>query len=136
MLVAARITAVDVRLVGHLLGIGGSELPSNRRELLGGFGLQPKVVQPGARAAMRDREIHARIVEHPLRVIGLLDRRRHAEEIRVETNARGQVGHAQVHMESTHHLLLLRADVGLHADGAQVVTHASRPLARQQFSVR
>ena len=85
---------------------------------------------------MRDREIDARIVEHPLRVVGLLDRRRHAEEIGVETNAGGQVGHAEVHMESTHYLLLLRAEVGLHADGAHVVAHASPPLARQQFSVR
>jgi hypothetical protein len=94
VLVAVRIAAVDVWLVDHVVRIGRCELRADCRKLVRGFGLQSQVVQAGSRSPVRDREVHARVVEHPLRIVGLLDRRRHSEEARVETNAGGEVGHA------------------------------------------
>jgi len=94
VLVAVRIAAVDVWLVDHVVRIGRCELRADCRKLVRGFGLQSQVVQAGSRSPVRDGEVHARVVEHPLRIVGLLDRRRHSEEPRVETNAGGEVGHA------------------------------------------
>src|SRR4029079_8880333 len=62
VLVAARVAACDVRIVVDRVGIRGGEAGANTRKLVRGFRLHTEMIQPGARAAMRNREVDARIV--------------------------------------------------------------------------
>ena len=52
--------------------------------------------------AGRYREIHARIVEHPLRVVGFQHGRLGREEGSVESHARVEIRDGEVDMESLH----------------------------------
>jgi len=123
VLVAARVAAADVVLVVQMGGIGGGESVADTGQFLGGFCLQSEMVEPRRIRPMRDCEVDARIFQHPLRIVGLLDRRRHAEQIRIEPDTGGQVGHAKMYMEASHLLLLLRKGEGTQAPGAQPGSH-------------
>ena len=53
-------------------------------QLIGILDLDAEMIETGLAAARRDRKIHARIVEHPFRVIRLDDRRLRGEQRRIE----------------------------------------------------
>jgi len=131
--------------------------PVNRKQMLMGsfelrigLDLKPEMVDAGGSAPLRDREVDARIIEHPFGVIVLAHRRLDTEQRRIEADALGQIGDCDVNVKAFHAALLLtwmaRAArvVGLVAArrglrfGMQSGAHAESPasLARQQFSVR
>ena len=64
-----------------------SEMRADVGELGDGLGLQPEMIHSDTSAALRDREIDARILDHPLRVIVLAHGRIGAEQAGIETNA-------------------------------------------------
>lgn len=64
--------------------------------------LHTEMVEARLGAALRDRKIDARVVEHPLRVVILDDGRFGREQRRVEPNAVGQIGDADVNMKAFH----------------------------------
>src|SRR2546423_5962943 len=98
----------------------------------------------------RDGEVDARILDHPLRIVGLAYRRLCTEQPRIEADARIEIGNADVHMEALHATLLLddfparRERRGADCESAAfaAVAHAGAhsvrhtPLRTQQFSVR
>src|SRR5260370_1184712 len=72
-----------------------------------GIDLEAQMVDSRRTAALRDREVDARIVEHPFGVIVLANSGLGAEQRRVETNAVGQIGHCDVNVKALHAALLL-----------------------------
>ncbi|MBI3562881.1 MAG: hypothetical protein HY080_14310 [Gammaproteobacteria bacterium] len=56
--------------------------------------------------ARRDREIHARIIQHPFGVIGPCFARGLAEQLAVKLNAGGKIGDCNLYMKSFHYQLL------------------------------
>jgi len=98
-------------------------------QLFAGFDLKSQVIDPGRVPARGNGEVDPGIVEHPLRVVALLYRRRRAEEAGVETHALWQVAHGNVNMESFHVTFSFR----LRATGLQTGSQSSPP---QQFSVK
>ena len=140
MLVGPRVAAARARFVLQRRLVRGSELLANAGQLVGRFGLQAEMVDAGLAAASRDREIDARIFDHPLGVVVLADRGRRAEQAGIETDALLEVGDPEVDVKALHADFLLRR-VGNGAAtgrGAPAGTHAASQteLARQQFSVR
>src|SRR5262249_12820509 len=107
---------------------GCGELLAHIPELLGGVDLQSEVVDAGRSAASGDREVDARILDHPLRVIGLGDGRRRTEDVRVEPDALVDIVDGDVNVEALHRDLLLRR-----ASRANAMSHVA---PQQQFSVR
>ncbi|KOT02027.1 hypothetical protein DM50_3702 [Burkholderia mallei] len=89
--------------------------------------LHAEMVEPRRRAALRDREIDARILEHPFRVVFLDDGRFGGEQRRIEANAVREIRDADVNVEAFHDRC------------PRAVEHAAageQGLPPQQFSVR
>src|SRR4029453_6419572 len=139
VLVGLRIAAIHAGLVDHARP-RGRELSADRGELVGRIGLQPQMVDADAAFALRDREIDARILDHPFRIVGLAHRWFGAEQTGVEADAVAEVAHPDVDVKAFHADLLLRglgmetatgrgAREGVHAD-------AQLALAWQQLSGR
>ena len=137
VLVRLRVAAVHA-LLGRGGEIGLLGLRAQRLEFVVGVDLQAEVIDAGAAAvaALRDREVDARVLDHPLGVVGLADGRLGAEQRRVEADAGVQVLDADVHVEAFHALTFREVvrveDEGAHAAGPQ----AAPPSAAQQFWVR
>jgi hypothetical protein len=71
-------------------------------QLVGVVGLDAQVVDAGTLAAGRDGEVHRRVVEHPLGVVGLGARRGGVEQAVVEGDAAVEVIDMQVNVEALH----------------------------------
>src|SRR5206468_1978428 len=91
VLVGPGVTARDV-LLRHDSGVGSLEARMQLAQLRRIVDLKAEVVDATATPTLRDGEIEARILEHPLRVVGLDDRGLGAEQRRVETDALLKVG--------------------------------------------
>ena len=150
MLVGHRVAAVRIRFGDGRRCVGVGKPQPDVRQLGGGIGLQPEMIEPVTCTTVRDREVHARVVEHPLGVIVLAHRRFGAEQLRIELDARIEIGHAEMNVKALHAVLLegdltaprdagafLRA-AGERTFGTQAATESvlQVPLWRQQFSVR
>ena len=67
------------------------------------FGLNAEMAEPRRTvAARRDGEVHARIVEHPFRVVRFALGRLRAEQRRIEADRFIEIGNADVDMETFH----------------------------------
>src|SRR3546814_18778288 len=64
------------------------------------------MIDAGLAVALRDREVHARIIEHPFRIVGLDDGRLGAEQLRIEAQAGVEVLYGNVDVETFHSILL------------------------------
>src|SRR5258708_19497121 len=58
-------------------------------------------------AALRNREVDARVIEHPLGVVGLPDRRLRGEQCGVEADTLGNISNGHIHVKSLHARFLL-----------------------------
>src|SRR5215471_7085962 len=105
------------------------------------FDLDAEVVYAGRGAALRDRKVDSRVVEHPLGVVVLAHGGLGAEQGRIEANALGEIGHCNVNVKALHAALLRfemgcdparRGSLALSSDAQD----ASHPPLAQQFSVR
>src|SRR5262249_41636006 len=100
------LVALRVAARGILLRRGGDvcrrEALADVLELIARLGLKTQVVDALARRAVGNGEVDARIVEHPLRVVVFLYRRRRAEEGGVEADALLEVMHCDVHVKPFH----------------------------------
>ena len=83
--------------------------------------LYAQMVDAGAGAAAADREIHARIVQHPLGVVGLADAGHAAEQRAVEGKGLVEIIDADMDVQAFHEAV--SADVGQQDD---VPTASSR----------
>src|SRR5215467_1393281 len=98
------------------------------------------MIDASLESTLRDGEVDAWIVHHPLCVVALLDGRWSAEYGGVKTNVSGQVVNGNVDVKALHDLLL----IGLRLRGAaqQVPSAVSMTVRHscgipwQQFSVR
>ena len=97
-------------------------------KLFAAVNLEPEMIDTGGTAALRDREIQARLVEHPLRVVVLAHGRLAAEQRRIEPNARGEIGDRDVDVESFH--------APLHFDRATHSVDDARELDEQAVAGR
>src|SRR6478672_2050495 len=127
-LVGLRVAA-DGRVLRHERATGCLEALSERSECVAAVDLQAEVIDAGRAAGAGDREIDPRIVEHPLRVVGLAHHGFRAEQLLVEADAAGEVGDVEVHVETGH-------DVAPGLRGAQAATGPQSTAPAQQFSVR
>ena len=64
--------------------------------------LNAEMIETRLAAARRDREIHARIVQHPLRVVGLSYRRLRREQRRIEADGLVEIIDGDVNMQAFH----------------------------------
>ena len=100
------LVALCVAAAGALLRGGGNiglrEARVDLFELGAVVRLQAEMVDTRLGAAIGNGEVDARILEHPLRVVGLLHRRLGAEQRRIETDALLEVMHADVDVEALH----------------------------------
>src|SRR3546814_11984763 len=64
------------------------------------------MIDAGLAVALRDREVHARIIEHPFRIVGLDDGRLGAEQLRIEAQAGVEVLYGNVDVETFNSILL------------------------------
>ena len=85
---------------------------------------------PGRAPGVGDGEVDARILEHPLRVVVLADRRRRCEQLGIEADAAVEVGDVEVYVEAIH----FEAPFLRGLQGEDTGSHAPEPA--QQFSVR
>ena len=95
------------------------------------------MIEPDRGRARRDREVHARIVKHPLGVVGLDNTRFDTEQLRVEGDVLADVLDIEVDMKAFHHLL--RFEVGgdgVHAAPRVPSVAGAQPAPLQQFSSR
>ena len=105
VLVRSRVTARHIFFLDDPR-IGRREARMHPRELRRVVHLEAEMVHARSTAALRDREVHARIVEHPFRVVGLHDARLRAEHHGIEPDALLELGNGDVHVEALHALLL------------------------------
>src|SRR5260221_2115852 len=87
---------VDGRLTG------GFEAAGDFSQLNGGLRLDADVIDAGGATAGGDRQVHARIVEHPLGVVALHDARRRAEQGFVEAYRPVEIVDADMQMQAFH----------------------------------
>src|ERR1044071_1254546 len=73
-------------------------------ELVAVLGLDAQVIETGLVPAIRDGEIDPRIVQHPFRVVGLLDAWLSAEKRGIEADALFQIMHGDVNVKPFHWL--------------------------------
>ena len=71
-------------------------------QLVGVLDLDAEMIEPGFAPARRDREIHARIFQHPLGVIGFHDHRLRGKQRRVEADGMADILDGNVDMEALH----------------------------------
>jgi hypothetical protein len=64
------------------------------------IGLQHQVVNAGPHAARGDREVDARIVQHPPGIVAFDARGRQGEQLRAEADAGGQILNVKVDVET------------------------------------
>src|SRR5665213_3023958 len=97
------------------------------------FDLDAKVIETRLATTCRDCEVHARIVEHPLRVIAFHNRWFRGEQGGIEPDGLCQIAHGDVQVQPFHDAVTL-------ARLARVCLHTARAHASaapwQQFSVR
>src|SRR5262249_22114455 len=73
-------------------------------ELVAVLDLDAEMIESGRTPARGDREIDARVVEHPLGVVALDDGRRAREQRRIEADRSLQVVDGNVHMHPLHRI--------------------------------
>src|SRR5579863_5425759 len=101
-------------------------------ELSAALSLNPEFLNPNPCVPLADCEVRPRIIEHPLRVVGLAHRRLGSEELCIETNRLVKIPDGHMDMQTLHALFLNGEEA---ATGSQSAAQAS--FARlQQFSVR
>src|SRR5690606_36351671 len=100
-LVAPGITAGGIRLLDERT-LRRSEPPRGLDQFIPGVDLNPEMVQADTAATRRDREVHAGVVEHPLRIVVLLYRRLRAEQGRVEADRVGEVADGNMYVQALH----------------------------------
>src|SRR5262247_1055484 len=66
------------------------------------FDLDAEMIEARLLAARRDREIHARVVQHPFGIVGLDHAGSRGEERRIEANRLLEVGDGDVYMHAFH----------------------------------
>src|SRR6185312_7079440 len=127
-LVRVRIAA-DGAVFRHHAAASGVQARAERGEFVGAVDLQAEMVDARRAAGAGDREVDARVFQHPLGVVVLDHAGLRGEQPGVEADAAGEVGDVEVHVEAVHRLApVLR---GLQGDaGPQSAVPA------QQFSVR
>jgi hypothetical protein len=77
----------------------------NLGELVLALYLDPQMIDPGTVTARRDREIDARVVQHPLGVIGLHHRRFGCEKRRIKSDRSLKIIDSDMDMEALHDLV-------------------------------
>ena len=80
----------------------------HRLEFLIGVELEAEVIETGLLPTRRDREVDARVFDHPLRVIGFAYGRSGAEEPGVERNPLFDIRNCDVNVKSFHDAFLFR----------------------------
>jgi len=88
-------------------GIRCMQARADVRQLIVGFNLESQMIHTGGAAALRDGEVHPRVVEHPFRIIRLHDGRGGTKESGVEPNAGFQSFDVDVDMEAFHDVVSL-----------------------------
>jgi hypothetical protein len=78
----------------------------DRPEFLWGLHLNAKMIDSLFPPALADREIDARVVQHPLGVIRFEDRRLGGEQRRIETDRSFEIVDGDMDMQSFHRMLL------------------------------
>src|SRR5262249_52966017 len=78
----------------------------NLLQLVSALRLNTEMVEASLPTAGRDREVDARIAEHPFRVVGLDDGRLRCEQRRVEADGPLEIIHGDVHVKPLHWRLL------------------------------
>src|SRR6185312_1870372 len=127
-LVRVRIAA-DGAVFRHHAATGGVQARAERGEFVGAVDLQAEMVDARRAAGAGDREVDARVFQHPLGVVVLDHAGLRGEQLGVEADAAGEVGDVEVHVEAVHGLAPFFR--GLQGDaGPQSAVPA------QQFSVR
>src|SRR5690606_24044683 len=121
--------AADRRLLRDHGAAGSVEAAAERGQRLAAVRLDAEMVDAGRAAGVRDREVHARILEHPLGVVVLAHGGLGAEQLGVEADARRQVGDIEVDVEAVH-------GRGSLFRGVQVPAGPQSAAPAQQFSVR
>src|SRR5262245_11777051 len=71
-------------------------------QLVLAFDLNAEMIEPRLLAPRRDREIHARIVQHPFRIISLDHDRLHREQRRIKSDRIREVFDADMNMYALH----------------------------------
>jgi len=64
--------------------------------------LTQKVIEAGLAPARRDREVYARVFQHPFRIVAFDDGRLDREQRRIETDRLFEITHMQVNMQPAH----------------------------------
>src|SRR5713226_9745826 len=85
-------------------------------------------------AALRNREVDARVIEHPLGVVGLPDRRLRGEQCGVEADTFGNISYGHIHVKSLHARFLLSCAAS--ATGTAHAGPQSLSARLQQLSVK
>src|ERR1700759_2737228 len=104
---------VDPRLLGFGIAAGRlalfddltAGLPQPRidvLQLVGGLDLDAEVIEARLPSSRRDREIDARVLQHPLRIVGFHHGRLRCKERRVEADRMGDILDGDVNMEALH----------------------------------
>src|SRR5438105_1674146 len=90
------------------------------------------MLDTGFAVALADREVDARVLEHPFRVVGLAHSGGRCKKLRIEANGGIEVPDGYVHVETFHARFLAWAggDCGWHS------APQASPARLQQFSVR
>src|SRR6202035_1418588 len=71
-------------------------------QLVAAVGLDAEVIEASRATPRRDREVDARVIEHPLRIVGLEHGRLDREQGRVEADRLLEVIHGDVHVKPLH----------------------------------
>src|SRR6267154_1365829 len=78
------------------------ELGAHGCQFLRRVDLEPQMVDPDGVAALGNREVDAWMIEHPLGVVGLSNRRFRGEQRGVEADTLGNIANGHIHVKSLH----------------------------------
>jgi len=120
-------------------GVGRFQLPMQSAQFLGRVDLKAQVIDAGGLTVCGNGKIYARILEHPLGVVGLHPRRLSPKQRRIEPDALREVMDGNMNVESFHadFLLGVMRLLAARAPGLQTgVAQAPLSACPQQFSVR
>src|SRR6184192_1375425 len=124
-LLAVRVAAGGLALLDHR-PLGALEPPVDLLELCPVLDLDAQMLHTGLAFPLTDREIHSRILQHPLRIVRLSHGGRRREELRVEADRTVEVLHGDVDVQTFHALFLRKA---VAARGSRSGPQASREAA-------